>query len=713
MNNIQPTDEISGFPVRPGFFHINGATALPGAVNFTVTSEGAESVTLLLFKRRSYEPYAELPFPPEYRIGKVYSMLVYGLDISEFEYAYSVDGEWNPEKGLLFDRKNTLLDPYAKAVSGQSVWGKQISPEHFYKARVVADTFDWGDDTNPLIPMEDLVIYEMHVRGFTKDPSSGAEYPGTFQAIREKIPYLKDLGVNAVELMPVFEFDETKDDRTLDGKKLLDYWGYNPVSFFAPNTSYAADKEYNHEGVGLKELIRDLNRNGIECFLDVVFNHTAEGDERGPVFSFKGFDNNIYYMLTPDGHYYNFSGCGNTVNCNHPVVRNMILDCLRYWTINYHVDGFRFDLASILGRSEDGMPLSNAPLLEDLALDPVLRDVKLVAEAWDAGGLYQVGNFQSGTRWSEWNGKYRDDLRSYLKGDYSMAATAARRITGSTDLYDPEVRGDAASVNFLNCHDGFTLYDMYAYNSKHNLANGWNNTDGANDNRSWNCGAEGDTDDPGVMDLRRRMCRNAMTVLMASRGTPMFFAGDEFLNSQQGNNNAYCQDNEISWLNWHDLEKNKLFYEYVREMIHFRMRHPILRKKLADSRLGLLPVTTRLPDNGTKALVITFAGRLEDAGHEGAADPGAAHAENTESTEAAENAEGAEDVVALAVNVHWERQTAYLPVLPDGWRWQVEADTSLQWYPNGFRAGGAKYLDGNVTEIAERSVMVFTAVRME
>ena len=713
MNNIQPTDEISGFPVRPGFFHINGATALPGAVNFTVTSEGAESVTLLLFKRRSYEPYAELPFPPEYRIGKVYSMLVYGLDISEFEYAYSVDGEWNPEKGLLFDRKNTLLDPYAKAVSGQSVWGKQISPEHFYKARVVADTFDWGDDTNPLIPMEDLVIYEMHVRGFTKDPSSGAEYPGTFQAIREKIPYLKDLGVNAVELMPVFEFDETKDDRTLDGKKLLDYWGYNPVSFFAPNTSYAADKEYNHEGVGLKELIRDLNRNGIECFLDVVFNHTAEGDERGPVFSFKGFDNNIYYMLTPDGHYYNFSGCGNTVNCNHPVVRNMILDCLRYWTINYHVDGFRFDLASILGRSEDGMPLSNAPLLEDLALDPVLRDVKLVAEAWDAGGLYQVGNFQSGTRWSEWNGKYRDDLRSYLKGDYSMAATAARRITGSTDLYDPEVRGDAASVNFLNCHDGFTLYDMYAYNSKHNLANGWNNTDGANDNRSWNCGAEGNTDDPGVMDLRRRMCRNAMTVLMASRGTPMFFAGDEFLNSQQGNNNAYCQDNEISWLNWHDLEKNKLFYEYVREMIHFRMRHPILRKKLADSRLGLLPVTTRLPDNGTKALVITFAGRLEDAGHEGAADPGAAHAENTESTEAAENAEGAEDVVALAVNVHWERQTAYLPVLPDGWRWQVEADTSLQWYPNGFRAGGAKYLDGNVTEIAERSVMVFTAVRME
>ncbi len=559
--HMVPMDVIAGFEVRPGMYELNGAMAIPVGVNFTVHSFGATSCELLLFHREEEEPYAVLPFPKHYRIGNVYSMIVFGLNIQDFEYAYRLDGPYDVTKGLLFDRNRVLLDIYAKAVTGQSQWGRPRKEGTFYKARVVKDDFDWGRDQNPLIPMEDLIIYEMHVRGFTRHGSSGVEYPGTFAGLMEKIPYLKELGVNAVELMPIFEFDEMKDSRMVDGHQVVDYWGYNTVSFFAPNTSYTGAKEYNREGTELKKLIRALNENGIECFLDVVFNHTAEGNEMGPCFSFKGFDNNIYYMLTPDGHYYNFSGCGNTLNCNHPIVQQMILECLRYWTTVYHVDGFRFDLASILGRNEDGSPMSKPPLLQSLAFDPILGDVKLIAEAWDAGGLYQVGSFPSWNRWAEWNGRYRDDLRSYLKGDYGMSHVAAQRITGSLDMYGREGRGYNASVNFLNCHDGFTLWDMYCYSEKHNEANGWGNTDGADDNRSWNCGVEGETDNEEILALRRRLAKNAVTVLMMSRGTPMFLAGDEFVNSQSGNNNAYCQDNEISWLDWNLLEKNRELFE--------------------------------------------------------------------------------------------------------------------------------------------------------
>lgn len=448
---MKPMDEISGFQVRPGFYELNGAMAIPGGVNFTVHSTGAVSCELLLFHRAENTPYAAIPFPEHYRIGDVYSMIVFGLDIKDFEYAYRLDGPYDKEKGLLFDKKNILLDIYAKAVTGQSVWGVPKKKDVFYKARVVQDNFDWGAEPFPQIPMEDLVIYEMHVRGFTKHVSSGVSCPGTFSGIMEKIPYLKELGITAVELMPIFEFDEMKDSRMVDGKQVVDYWGYNPVSFFAPNTSYAGKPEYNREGNELKTLIRALHDNGIECFLDVVFNHTAEGNEYGPCFSFKGFDNNVYYMLTPDGYYYNFSGCGNTMNCNHPVVQQLIVSALRYWASAYHVDGFRFDLASILGRNQDGSPMSSPPLLQQLAFDPVLKNVKLIAEAWDAGGLYQVGSFPSWNRWAEWNGRYRDDMRDYLKGGLELSPAAASRITGSADLYDPASRGSHASVNFLNC----------------------------------------------------------------------------------------------------------------------------------------------------------------------------------------------------------------------------------------------------------------------
>ncbi len=680
--HMVPMDVIEGFEVRPGMYDINGATAIPCGVNFTVYSYGATSCELLLYKNRENEPYAVIPFPENYRIGKVYSMIVFGLNINDFEYAYRMDGPYDPKEGLLFDKKNVLLDIYAKAVTGQRIWGIPKKEGVVYKARVVKDDFDWRDYAQPLVPMEDLIIYEMHVRGFTRHFSSGVEHPGTFAGIKEKIPYLKELGVNALELMPIFEFDEMKDYRLVDGRAVMDYWGYNTVSFFAPNTSYAADIEYNKEGTELKELIRELHENGIECILDVVFNHTAEGNEYGPCFSFKGFDNNIYYMLTPDGHYYNFSGCGNTLNCNQPIVHQMILECLRYWTTVYHIDGFRFDLATILGRNEDGSPMSKPPLLQSLAFDPILGNVKLIAEAWDAGGLYQVGSFPSWNRWEEWNGRYRDDMRNFLKGDYGMWGIAANRITGSKDIYNPEYRGNDASVNFITCHDGFTLWDLYSYNEKHNEANGWNNTDGSNDNRSWNCGVEGETQDKEVLCLRKKLAMNAFAVLMCSRGTPMFFAGDEFLNTQYGNNNAYCQDNEISWLDWRDIKKNKEHFEFCKYMIAFRKEHTVLRKFSGNSVTGFPEIQVMGADENTKVLRIIFAGR------------------NADDTE--------DDIVCLAINVFWEEQEITLPALLEGKTWKIAADTGKRNLSSAI-PGGKKMpaLKENTVKLAERSICIF------
>lgn len=653
---LYPLDEIDGFPVRPGLFTTFGATLIPGGVNFTIQSHGATSCELLLFHRREEYPFAILPFPDSYKIGFVYSMIVFGLDIEEFEYAYRLDGPYDEKKGLRFDKTNILLDPYARAVTGQSQWGCENGSSFGYRARVVRNNFDWGQQRHIPVPMDDMIIYETHVRGFTQDTSSQVMHPGTFKGLQEKIPYLKQLGINAVELMPIFEFDEMRDTRIINGQQLMDYWGYNPVSFFAPNTSYSSSVEYNREGGEFKELIKELHNHGIDVILDVVFNHTAEGNEHGPSFSFKGFDNNIYYILTPDGYYYNFSGCGNTLNCNHPVVQQMILDCLRYWVTDYRVDGFRFDLASILGRSDDGSPMSQPPLLRSLAFDPILGNVKLIAEAWDAGGLYQVGSFPSWKRWAEWNGKYRDDLRKFLKGDASMAQAAAMRILGSPDLYDPESRGVNASVNFLTCHDGFTLHDMYAYNQKHNEANGWNNTDGTDDNNSWNCGIEGDTDNSEVLELRARMLRNACAVLLCSRGTPMFLAGDEFGDTRFGNNNPYCQDNLISWLDWRLLNTNKSLFDFFCFLIQFRKVHPAIRKNLAPSQTGFPfqsahGLTPWNPDYSeeSRTLGIMYAGFDEKLQRE--------------------------DIVYIAVNSHWHTLELKLPELPSHLNWYVSVNT--------------------------------------
>ncbi len=689
---LLPLDVVEGFKIRPGFFRMYGACVASNGVSFTINSHGATRCTLLLFKPQAPKPYARIPFPDSYRIGDTYSMLVYDIKPDEFEYAFSFDGPYEPAKGLLFNEENVLLDPYSRAVTGQRKWGEKPEggKDFEYRARVVKSSFDWGNIKQLEQPFEDLVIYEIHVRGYTKDKSSGVSAPGTFAGLKDKIPYLKDFGINAVELMPIFEFDEMESARVVDGVQLYNYWGYNTVSFFAPNTSYAFNEEHNHEGDELKSLIKALKENGIEVILDVVFNHTAEGNEMGPCFSFKGIDNNVYYMLTPDAHYYNFSGCGNVMNCNHPVVRNFIIDCLRHWAIEYRVDGFRFDLASILGRDQNGAPMANPPILESLAFDPVLGKMKLIAEAWDAGGLYQVGSFPSWNRWAEWNGRYRDDMRSFLKGDDGMAGNAITRITGSRDLYSPESRGHKASVNFLTCHDGFTLYDLYSYNEKHNEKNGWNNTDGDNNGHSWNCGAEGETDDPNVNGLRRRLIKNAFAALLCSRGPAMFFAGDEFCNTQFGNNNAYCQDNIISWLDWSRLEEFKEIHDFVRHMIQFRKEHPILRKmtKPSSCQFPEISVHNGTPFNAstdykTKLIGIMYAGR------------------NEEDTE--------DDIVFYCMNAYWEPLVMQLPVLPNGKHWHVDTNTNAEYFDGEDFTEKTELLGVNTIRVPARTTIILVA----
>lgn len=689
---LLPLDVVEGFKIRPGFFRMYGACEASNGVSFTINSHGATRCTLLLFKPQASKPYARIPFPDSYRIGDTYSMLVYDIKPDEFEYAFSFDGPYEPAKGLLFNEENVLLDPYSRAVTGQRKWGEKPEggKDFEYRARVVKSSFDWGNIKQLEQPFEDLVIYETHVRGYTKDKSSGVSAPGTFAGLKDKIPYLKDLGINAVELMPIFEFDEMESARVVDGVQLYNYWGYNTVSFFAPNTSYAFNEEHNHEGDELKSLIKALKENGIEVILDVVFNHTAEGNEMGPCFSFKGIDNNVYYMLTPDAHYYNFSGCGNVMNCNHPVVRSFIINCLRHWAIEYRVDGFRFDLASILGRDQNGAPMANPPILESLAFDPVLGKMKLIAEVWDAGGLYQVGSFPSWNRWAEWNGRYRDDMRSFLKGDDGMAGNAITRITGSRDLYSPESRGHKASVNFMTCHDGFTLYDLYSYNVKHNEKNGWNNTDGDNNGHSWNCGAEGETDDPNVNGLRRRLIKNAFAALLCSRGPAMFFAGDEFCNTQFGNNNAYCQDNIISWLDWSRLEEFKEIHDFVRHMIQFRKEHPILRKmtKPSSCQFPEISVHNGTPFNAstdykTKLIGIMYAGRNEE--------------------------DKEDDIVFYCMNAYWEPLVMQLPVLPNGKHWHVDTNTNAEYFDGEDFTAKTEFLGVNTIRVPARTTIILVA----
>ncbi|MCK8058467.1 MULTISPECIES: glycogen debranching protein GlgX [unclassified Fusibacter] len=695
--DINPTVEYQGYAIGPGRVLPFGATLVSGGINFSVYSRNAKSCTLVLFDKGEKQPMVEIPYPEDFRLGDVYSMVVFGLAFENIEYGYRFDGEYDFKRGHLYNKENILLDPYTKAVGGRSVWGTEpdwgdIMP---HRSKIIADDFDWQGDKPLEIPMEDLVIYECNVRGFTKHESSKVKYPGTFAGFRDKIPYLKELGVNCVELMPIYEFDEFENSKPspITGERMLNYWGYSSIAFFAPKAGLAAGGKNDMQVDELKNLIKHLHKNGIEVILDVVFNHTAEGNENGPSISFRGIDNKIYYMLTEEGYYYNFSGCGNTVNCNHPIVRNMILDCLRYWASEYHIDGFRFDLAAIMGRNQDGSPMHNPPLLEILAYDPVLSRCKLIAEAWDAGGLYQVGNFPSWGHFSEWNGKYRNAIRKLLKGDENTLHEAVTRILGSSDLYSHQGMGTNSSINFINCHDGFTLMDLVSYNDKHNEANGEDNRDGSDDNCSWNCGWEGESSDPAVNQLRKMQVKNALTVLMLSRGVPMFLAGDEFGNTQFGNNNAYCQDNEISWLDWKLTEQNKEILDFAKGIIAFRNAHPVLRgnrhvaatdyQGFGKPDVSIHGVKPWEPDYGGRAIALMYSGDYAK-------------------DDVAKN----EDIY-FAINSHWDTLYFEPPGFDDGKAWHLAVNTSMPPGQDVYAKGDEPLIDAqNNIVVGGRSMIV-------
>lgn len=563
-----------------------GATVGRNGVNFSVYSRHATSMALVLFESGSDRPAAEIPLDPSRnRTGHLWHVLVEGLGHGA-AYGWRADG---PSGGPWhrFDPTRVLVDPFAKAIAGGESWagGSNPPPEHGVRPRrsiVLDDPFDWGDVPPPRVHLADSVIYELHVRGFTRHPSSAVARPGTFLGLVEKIPYLRDLGVTAVELMPVTEFDELETDRVdpTTGKRLLNVWGYSPIGFFAPKASYASEPGALEAVREFKTMVRAFHEAGIEVLLDMVFNHTAEGDERGPTLSLRGLGNATYYLVDPEtGAYRNYSGCGNTLNCNHPVVRTMIVESLRWWVTEMHVDGFRFDLASILGRGQDGQPIPNPPILERIAGDPALFDVKLIAEAWDAAGLYQVGSFPAWGRWAEWNAAFRDDLRRFVRGDRGLASAIATRLAGSSDLYDDDGRAPFHSVNLVTSHDGFTLADLARYERRHNERNGEENRDGSPGEISWNHGIEGPTDDPEIGRRRRRDAKNLAVLLLTAQGMPMILAGDEMGRTQLGNNNAYCHDDETTWLDWSLLEENADLHRLFRALIRYRRAHPILRRR--------------------------------------------------------------------------------------------------------------------------------------
>ena len=566
---------------------------------FSIFSRNATGVCLQFFKNaQDAVPEAEINLDPEYhRTGDVWHIAVRGV-LPGSLYGYRMDGPYDPVKGHRFNKYKLLVDPYAKAVTGNFNWslsdarGYDInSPDKDLsfcsidsaggapKCIVTQDMFDWGKDRHPRVSLSDTIIYELHVKGFSVHPSSRITQPGTFRGIIKKIPYLKELGITAVELMPIHEFDENEllGHNPVTGEKLKNFWGYSTINFFAPKSHYSSSGSLGQQVDEFKQMVKALHKENIEVILDVVFNHTAEGNELGPTICFRGIDNSIYYMLENNRHYKNYSGCGNSMNCNHPIVHNFIIDCLIYWVLEMHVDGFRFDLASVLGRDQDGNVLENPPILESISENPILRDTKIIAEAWDAAGLYQVGSFP-GERWAEWNGKYRDDVRAFWRGDDNCVSRLATRISGSADLYEHAGKRPFHSINFITCHDGFTLNDLVSYDSKHNIANGEDNRDGTNDNASSAYGVEGPTDDPGINEMRERQMKNFLLTLMISQGVPMLLAGDEFKRTQNGNNNAYCQDNPISWINWEYAESNRFFLDFVKRLIQFRKDHPVFRR---------------------------------------------------------------------------------------------------------------------------------------
>jgi isoamylase len=618
---------------------IGGAHQQGKGVNFVLFSRHATGVRLELYQNSAdSSPGRIIDFDPvRHRTGDVWHVWVRGIPPGQL-YGYRVDGPYLPEEGHRFNPQKLLLDPYARAIAGIENWDFLAARGYDSsnsltdlsistvdnagttpKCIFTHDHFDWETDSPPKHSASDTVIYETHVRGFTIHPSSGVPHPGTFLGLTEKIPYLQDLGVTAIELMPVLEFNENESSRLnpITGERLKNYWGYDPVAFFAPKQSYCVGGPQGRQIQEFREMVKVFHRAGIEVILDIVLNHSAEGDELGPTISLRGIENSIFYMLQENGrrYYKDFSGVGNTLNANHPVVREFVRNVLRYWVMHMHVDGFRFDLASVLGRDEHGNILRNAPLLEDIAEDPILRDVKIIAEAWDAGGAYQVGSFST-QRWTEWNGRFRDDVRRFWIGDAGMIGLFASRICGSSDLYQSSGKGPASSLNFVTSHDGFTLNDLVSYKQKHNNENGEFGRDGTDANYSDNCGVEGPSLDPGVEGVRNRLIKNFLLTLFISRGVPMLLGGDEFRRTQRGNNNAYCQDNEMSWFDWSLLEKHKEIQRFTRGMIAFRRAHPVLRREkfYADQDIKWFAPNGAPPDwadQGQKSFACLILGHTE------------------------------------------------------------------------------------------------------
>ena len=683
-----------------------GTQAWLGGVNFAIFSRNAYRVRLELFNHPEDAAPARIIDldSTRNRTGDVWHVWVNGLGSGQL-YAYRIDGPYKPSEGHRFNFHRLLLDPSAMAISQLPPWdfatargydptspdkefasAKQDNSSSMPKCLFLNEPFDWKGDLRPRHSWSDTVIYEAHVRGFTVQPNSGVDHPGTYRGVMEKIPYLKMLGVTAVELMPVQEFNENSVTRRNPqaNQALKNYWGYDPVVFRALKASYSSSGDLGQPETEFKEMVRQFHAAGIEVILDVVFNHTAEGDETGPTLCYRGMDNSILYHLAADKRYYrDYTGTGNTINANNPVVRNQILAALHYWTVEMHVDGFRFDLASVLARDDAGNLLANAPLLERIAADPVLSEVRIIAEAWDAAGAYQVGSF-SERRWAEWNGRYRDDVRRFWLGDERMLGLFANRICGSADIYTESGKGPEGSINFITCHDGFTLNDLVSYSRKHNEANGENNRDGTDANYSQNCGAEGETTDAGIEILRKQQIKNFLLTLLISRGVPMLLGGDEFRRTQGGNNNAYCQDNATSWHDWRGLEQHGDIFRFTQGMIAFRRAHPVLRREqfYADPEIKWLAPQGGLPDWSDP--------RRKEFG--------------------CLIPEGGRQALCLMFNAGANTVAFQLPAAPPGARWHVAVDTSRAAPQDIFTAGQEPLLkDSDAYHLSSRSSAILLA----
>lgn len=705
---------INGFTTEPGSPYIFGATLNEDGCNFALFSRHATAVTLLLFDRPDSEtPAHSFPLDPtDNKTGNVWHILIHGIQQGQL-YGYTVDGPYQPKEGHRFNKTKLLLDPYAKAVVGNYHWDDPAAYEYTFgtspldsnpntqtnygkvgKCVVVDDAdFDWDGDKPLNIPLKETIIYEMHVRGFTRHPSSNVQYPGTYIGVIEKIPYLKDLGITTLELLPVHGFNPyenfRKNPRT--GERLYNYWGYSTLSFFAPDEWYSTNGDGLQAVREFKEMVKALHQAGIEVILDVVYNHTGEGNEYGPTHSFKGIDNAVYYMLEKDGRNLNYSGCGNTLNCNHPVVKRLILDSLRYWVVDMHVDGFRFDLAAILGRDQEGRWVPDYSVLNEISHDPILSNTKLIAEGWDAAGLYKLGGFPHG--WAEWNADFRDTVRAFIRGDTGTVGEFSTRIAGSEDLFRHKPRKQYHSINFITAHDGFTLHDLVSFNVKHNEDNAEDNRDGLDRNYSWNCGVEGFTNERWVWELRDRQMKNFFAVLMLSQGTPMMLSGDEVKFTKRGNNNTYCHDNELNWLNWQAVELQQEHLAFCRYMIQFRKNHPVLQRegffrgidrsqnKIPD--IGWHGVEVGRPDWGDDSHSIAFMldGSMKETG-----------------------AQKDDNNLYVAINSFWGDIDFQLPHPGHGKTWHIAVNTFE--HPGFFPVGQEPRINGSRIIVKSRSLVI-------